>query len=832
MAEDIIEELEKLKKSAGDVRDSFDKTADASSSAAGSTKKLTATQQQLQKSANSVAQGFKGAVDGLEAFGTQMFANSTKVSSSLKQLDPVIDGATKAVGGLVGAIPLIGGALKGVAEVVGAGFKVLNDKAQEISETFRDLSKVGGVAAGGMTQLFKTANESGQGLEAFAKTINQNAQTLTQLSGTVFDGVDQFAKVNTTLAQTDKDLRKIGKLPDDIAEGTANYLKQQLRLTSLQGKSVAELTAGSKSYQLELDRLSKLTGLSAEALEKQREEHEKEEQYFANLELAQQGPGGPDAAEAIRQFDNVISSLAPTLAKGLRETTQGTITTEAGEQLARTHPELVGLYGDIASGKKTLAEAQKLLEQSQGVARQTVKGLTPSAALGTGVTGPGGAFLPISEEAKFGVAATPDFQKAADVQDSQIKNTDKLTGNIIDTNIGLEKMNRDINQFVADVLPKYSDGLSKVTDLMEKGLKKTLEWFEGQDSAKGMANSVKEGVVAGIKAVAGVVPELLGWKRGAAKGPGETEAKEASIGQTIKEGLKGAAGGAALSGITVGALTGGIGAIPAAIVGGVAGGYTRAKHYYQHPEAFQQGATAAPNQNNVADLATSDLQKLVNFTRNTGDRRHFENVPPEVQKRFLDMASEYYTKTNGTDKIQLNSSYRDADEQANLDSGTNPKAAPGHSLHQQGLAFDIQPQQVEALKQMGLLDKYKFSPLAGDPPHIQTEGYRTGGISTGPDSGYQQLLHGTEAIVPLPDGKSIPVDIQNLFDNFDMKSGHDEQVKLMQTQIDKMDKLIDAMQKNSGMDIMTKQMQVMREMADKMTRANDISQNILHSVRF
>lgn len=38
-------------------------------------------------------------------------------------------------------------------------------------------------------------------------------------------------------------------------------------------------------------------------------------------------------------------------------------------------------------------------------------------------------------------------------------------------------------------------------------------------------------------------------------------------------------------------------------------------------------------------------------------------------------------------------------------------------------------------------------------------GYRRGGISRGPASGYLQKLHGTEAIVPLPDGKNIPVKV-------------------------------------------------------------------------
>ena len=39
-------------------------------------------------------------------------------------------------------------------------------------------------------------------------------------------------------------------------------------------------------------------------------------------------------------------------------------------------------------------------------------------------------------------------------------------------------------------------------------------------------------------------------------------------------------------------------------------------------------------------------------------------------------------------------------------------------------------------------------------------GYATGGIARGPDSGYPVMMHGAEAIVPLPNGKSIPVDMK------------------------------------------------------------------------
>ena len=39
-------------------------------------------------------------------------------------------------------------------------------------------------------------------------------------------------------------------------------------------------------------------------------------------------------------------------------------------------------------------------------------------------------------------------------------------------------------------------------------------------------------------------------------------------------------------------------------------------------------------------------------------------------------------------------------------------------------------------------------------------GYSTGGVAKGPGSGYPAILHGTEAVVPLPNGKSIPVDMK------------------------------------------------------------------------
>lgn len=66
-------------------------------------------------------------------------------------------------------------------------------------------------------------------------------------------------------------------------------------------------------------------------------------------------------------------------------------------------------------------------------------------------------------------------------------------------------------------------------------------------------------------------------------------------------------------------------------------------------------------------------------------------------------------------------------------------------------------------------------------------GYATGGIASGPASGYPVLLHGEEAVVPLPDGRSIPValDLSTLIEEIrglraDIQAGQVPTIKAVQ----------------------------------------------------
>ena len=72
-------------------------------------------------------------------------------------------------------------------------------------------------------------------------------------------------------------------------------------------------------------------------------------------------------------------------------------------------------------------------------------------------------------------------------------------------------------------------------------------------------------------------------------------------------------------------------------------------------------------------------------------------------------------------------------------------------------------------------------------PSAGTPKFADGGIASGPLSGYAATLHGTEAVVPLPDGKALPVKID----------GGGAISQAMQYQTDLLNQILSAMQKNN-----------------------------------
>ena len=92
---------------------------------------------------------------------------------------------------------------------------------------------------------------------------------------------------------------------------------------------------------------------------------------------------------------------------------------------------------------------------------------------------------------------------------------------------------------------------------------------------------------------------------------------------------------------------------------------------------------------------------------------------PALMGNFYAMAAEFYAKTGR--KIQINSGKRDNAKQAALAAMYPGKAAkPGYSMHEYGLALDINSAEANMLEGMGLFKKYGFvRPVMGEAWHIE-----------------------------------------------------------------------------------------------------------------
>jgi hypothetical protein len=110
-------------------------------------------------------------------------------------------------------------------------------------------------------------------------------------------------------------------------------------------------------------------------------------------------------------------------------------------------------------------------------------------------------------------------------------------------------------------------------------------------------------------------------------------------------------------------------------------------------------------------------------------------------------------------------------------------AKPGTSPHEKGNAIDLDDSSFAGLS--GLFGKYGFNTVKGDPGHIQMA---KGGVVSGPTGGYNATLHGTEAVVPMADEQTIPVESEDM--------GDKQQLELLSKKIMTLDNIINSAKRN------------------------------------
>jgi len=120
---------------------------------------------------------------------------------------------------------------------------------------------------------------------------------------------------------------------------------------------------------------------------------------------------------------------------------------------------------------------------------------------------------------------------------------------------------------------------------------------------------------------------------------------------------------------------------------------------------------------NPDDYSAGDL-----FVMNGIKEEDFDGLEPNTFSNLKAMGAEYLDIYG--EKMQINSAFRSIEEQQKLKDTLGEKAAaPGKSMHNYGLAVDMNTKNADAATSAGLFKKYKFNrPVPGETWHVEPIG--------------------------------------------------------------------------------------------------------------
>jgi hypothetical protein len=686
--------------------------------------------------------GVKGTTEGLtrnfKALGTSGVSlvkelNAGAVGASV--FNDSIGSVVNALGDLLGTIPYVGTALKTIVKGASEYTQAVNQSADRLYSTYKELGEMGAATAGGMQDVYNNVkklnlSESAADLQKFSGMIRENSQTLAYFGTTVGGGVKEFANIAQTIQQSDvgAEFRDMGISVDEINKGILSFTKMQMLTGGRQKMTTDQLVAASQEYIREVDMLAKLTGKNRAEQEAAKESAMAEERYAGyKSELADRAKLGDKAAEEqLKQAEatqTMLDKLAPETRKGFLNVLSGTLDTPEAAKLLQTMPEAYAV-----AAKQTFTQAE-----FQEAALRDLKSSNRERSIALSKMGANDdTYLKLSEQNKLIAAfesGTIDERKAAAREASKL--TDKNTadmGKIEDEN----RKSRD-----------------KLNDLINVGIGPVTT------SMKGLA-SATESTIEGMTKMA----EKLGvtvTKREAAPAP----------------------------------------AAPAPAAPAPAGGAAPSRPGGSLSERIIQvesGGRNIANQSGPGGRATSSAFGLAQITKGTFEGLAKSAAPGSALfgKTFEDMKVDEGLQREALS--QLTDKNRAVLAKANV--STSDAAmylahflGPGGAVKalQAGdsavLSSAVSSKQIEAnpnLQKMATVGDLK----AWADKKMGGGGYRFGGIANGPEEGYEATLHGTEAVVPLPDGRTIPVQMM----------GADQQTGIMAAQLARLDDIMRVMQ--------------------------------------
>lgn len=495
------------------------------------------------------------------AAGKAMYNGEKGAAAFNSSLDGLTKAATAAGAALTFLMP--GGflvkALIGLGTAaVGASLKLTqaaNTMADGLFAANTKLAKSGAAASDGITGVFRDAKKLGLSMKelgVYTDLVAANSSELALFKGTAFEGRKAFANIGAAMKPFRASLEGAGISLEDQTAGLASYLRLQTQIGQSQNMTQQQLAAGAKNYLIEMDGLSKLTGMQREEMEKQMEAARNEQRFRAKLDAMRASGDAKQiaAADRLERANILISKQAPELGQAFRDASSGVLTSDAAVKgLIGTQGQLLQVTEQLTAGN---IDEYQSFQQLGRAAGQFGKDMNFTAQLGL----LNDFSIDYAQSQRIGIAAQQDVNAlAAQIKAEQQKQLGKENDEATNAMAALRAKQRDLNEqlettvaaqmktaiamatAMAKATEPIADGFAKLAPLIEKltiqleklitmvGEKllpaavKTVSGVVDVANAEGMAAKVQASGKAGLTETAGsVAGGYFGGKFGIAAG--------------------------------------------------------------------------------------------------------------------------------------------------------------------------------------------------------------------------------------------------------------------------------------------------------------------------
>jgi hypothetical protein len=681
--------------------------AQVMSSMSGSVQQAAAGSSSLASASSSASSSVSRLGSDAKYAGTELVSAASDGSAAMQGYNRALAQTTKLLQNLLGPIGPAVGALGGALQTAVA-------QGDRYAKVYGNLSQNGLLLNDSMESVAAAGKQAGYAIGAnqeqaqkFSDILQRSSGDLALFSKGTARARDTFVNAAKGIEGNREGLMRLGIGFDEATEGIGQYIKLQAMSGNVQNQTAESISRGTVGYLRNLNELSQLTGQSRAEIAKTQEEALRNARFNAKIiELQKQGPEGEAAAKRLMNTYTLLAAQSKEAADGFADLSTGMVSTENATKLQlSTNGQALQVSQDVINGQKSSIEGFQVMARAAGENAEKQNKLTQ--AIGD-VPG----FVKFNEQVRLGAAGVKDSVALEKELAALNAKTEADAGKGMNQQVQFQLKQRDLNLELQDAINKIIPtaqaaalALQKVavalvpglTDIIGEGIR-TVERFVNLGGAN--------------RNPAGAAPNNN--QNNAASSRGNASGAAPNNNQNNAASSRGNASGAAprsASGNNA-PVTG-----PAPATGGL----TDQQRAQLEGLSIKKGALAdgAPLSQKIIDAARS------------------------IQESF---PGAKFTSFN--DPV---------------------KGRSANSAHNTGNAVDIvvPAAQVESLKELlnsigakKVINEMRApankSAAGSWGPHIHAE-FANGGIARGPRSGFPALLHGTEAVVPLPDGKTIPV---------------------------------------------------------------------------